>query len=1342
MSHSDGRRLSARRLASLLLLLAAAGCLLSPSAPGWLRPSARAAGSVFVVNSNGDGPDANTSDGVCDDGAGRCTLRAAIQQANATPGADTINFQIGTGVQTIVLGSTLPDVSDPAVIDGSTQPGYGGSPLVEILGQENASPAVSWALHVTAGGSTVRALALGRFSAAGILLGTAGTASAGGNKVESCYVGLRADGVTPSAVGGACVQVADSPDNTVGGTNPGARNVLSACSAGVAISGPNSAGNLVQGNYIGTNAAGTAAIPNRGDGVSILFASNNTVGGDTAAARNVISGNSSEGVRIEGGSGPGSPPASLASGNAVKGNYIGTNAAGTAAIPNTSTGVRAGGVDTVVGGLTATPGAAPGNLIAGQFTNLFLIGTGAVVRGNLIGTDVTGATRFVTGGSFGIACWGPNSVIGGTQAGARNVISGHAYGISIANSGAAVIQGNYIGTDLNGTAAVGNITAGVEAVGNASSQIGGAAAGAGNLISGNGRGVWLHSNTSVVQGNLIGTDASGTSPLPNGHGVFISSTARNDVIGGTAPGEGNRIAFNTGAGIVVAADTFVGQFSTGNALRGNSIFSNGLLGIDLLTPPDNLNTSPLNPQGVTLNDPGDADAGPNNLQNAPAVLSADSAGGTTSVQGRLDSAPNQTYNIDIYANPSCDASGHGEGQTYVGSTAATTDAAGSASFAASFTTPASGQVFTATATDAAGNTSEFSVCYEANAPGTVQFTAAAFDVAESKGAATVVVTRTLGTAGAASVDYATSDGTAAAGADYTPASGTLNFAPGEATKTFNVTVLNDALNEDMETVQLTLSNPTGGISVGAGGTSSLRIADDDPLPRVSVTGGIVAEGNAGTASAVFNLTLNAPSGRAVTVSYTTENASAFAPQDYQPASGTVVFNPGETSRQVTVGVNGDTDAEPDEAFGLRVSNPVNAVLNTPPGGGTILRAFAVIWDDDSPGIHFSAPNYSVGEADGGAVIRVVRRGDASAAASVAYSANGVQLPNTNPGFASQRTDFTPTFGTLDFAPGEAEKSFVVPVNDDAYVEVPELVTLRLDLTPETFGVDFTAHLFIDSDDAQPPTAANNPLDETQFFVRQHYHDFLSREPDAEGLAFWVGDIERCGADAVCREVQRINVSAAFFLSIEFQNTGYQVFRIYRATFTDSFLRPRGMPQFLEFLRDTQRVGRGVVVGQAGWEERLRQNKEEFARQWVAGAEFNASFSGLTGEQFVDKLFANSGVTPTAAERAAALAAYGSGDTAGRAAALLSVTDSGSVFYWQYNPAFVYMQYVGYLRRAPDEAPDFNLTGFDFWLGKLDSFTEPGEDARDETVAIRRVRRAEMVKAFLSSIEYRQRFGTP
>jgi hypothetical protein len=280
-----------------------------------------------------------------------------------------------------------------------------------------------------------------------------------------------------------------------------------------------------------------------------------------------------------------------------------------------------------------------------------------------------------------------------------------------------------------------------------------------------------------------------------------------------------------------------------------------------------------------------------------------------------------------------------------------------------------------------------------------------------------------------------------------------------------------------------------------------------------------------------------------------------------------------------------------------------------------------------------------------------------------------------------------------------------------------------------------------NDDA--PTAAANPIDDPQYFVRQHYFDFLNREPDPAGLDFWTKEITNCGADQVCRELKRVSVSTAFFLSIEYQNTGYLVYRFYKSSFTESAERPRGLPRIDEVISDSQQVQRGLIVGQAGWEQQLDQNKREFARQWVQRAEFLARFPGdMAAGAFVDKLFANSEVTPAQAERDAAVTAFGAGGVEGRAAALLNVADSGPVYNKQYNAAFVLMQYFGYLRRNPDDMPDASFAGYDFWLSKLDSFSVPGQDVRDEAVALRRVRRAEMVRAFLVSGEYLSRFGPP
>ena len=266
--------------------------------------------------------------------------------------------------------------------------------------------------------------------------------------------------------------------------------------------------------------------------------------------------------------------------------------------------------------------------------------------------------------------------------------------------------------------------------------------------------------------------------------------------------------------------------------------------------------------------------------------------------------------------------------------------------------------------------------------------------------------------------------------------------------------------------------------------------------------------------------------------------------------------------------------------------------------------------------------------------------------------------------------------------------------------------------------------------------AANPIDGSEFFVTQHYRDFLSREPDAAGLQFWTQGIESCGADAACREVKRIDTSAAFFLSIEFQQTGYLVYRAYLAAFGNISVDKPVPLRFAEFLPDTQAIGQSVVVNQPGWEQTLEANKKSYFAALVARQRFTTAYpTTLAPAQFVGALFTNAGVVPTAEERAAAIGEFnGAADTAdagARARALRRVAENAELARKEFNRALVLMQYFGYLRRNPDDAPEQNrdFAGYNFWLGKLNQF---GGDYRA----------AEMVKAFLSSAEYRQRFGTP
>jgi hypothetical protein len=262
----------------------------------------------------------------------------------------------------------------------------------------------------------------------------------------------------------------------------------------------------------------------------------------------------------------------------------------------------------------------------------------------------------------------------------------------------------------------------------------------------------------------------------------------------------------------------------------------------------------------------------------------------------------------------------------------------------------------------------------------------------------------------------------------------------------------------------------------------------------------------------------------------------------------------------------------------------------------------------------------------------------------------------------------------------------------------------------------------------------NQIDDAEFFVRQHYADFLNRQPDAAGLAFWKNEITSCGANQTCIEIKRINVSAAFFLSIEFQETGYLVYRTYKAAYGNMSQNAPVPLTLAEFLPDTQQISQGVVVNTPGWEQQLENNKVAFFLDFISRLRFrNAYPATLTPAAFVDALFSKAGVAPTAAERSAAIGEFGSAsdttDTAARARALRRVAENATLGQQERNRAFVLMQYFGYLRRNPNDPPEptLDFAGYNFWLNKLNQFNGNYVSA-------------EMVKAFINSSEYRQRFS--
>jgi hypothetical protein len=353
----------------------------------------------------------------------------------------------------------------------------------------------------------------------------------------------------------------------------------------------------------------------------------------------------------------------------------------------------------------------------------------------------------------------------------------------------------------------------------------------------------------------------------------------------------------------------------------------------------------------------------------------------------------------------------------------------------------------------------------------------------------------------------------------------------------------------------------------------------------------------------------------------------------------------------------------------------------------------------------------VDEGSGSFTVTVNRSGDTSSTATVEYGT----LDFT----ASERPDYTTSLGTLRFGPGETSKTFTVFVTDDHYLEGSEAFILTL-TNPQgvSLGTPSTVQLTVTDNDVAPSTL--NPIDQPTFYVRQHYVDFLNREPDLPGLDFWTHELTVCGSDANCADVKRVHVSGSFFLSIEFQETGYTIYLMQKASFGN-------MPRYREFLRDMQETGRGFVVGAPGWEALLEAKKQALIQDWVNRGAFRALYDGMSNADFVDALFANAGVDDLAARNSMISGLQAGTET--RASVLRKLTELPAFSQKEFNPAFVLMQYFGYLRRNPDDGPDNNFDGFNFWLNKLNAHN-------GDFVS------AEMVRSFILSIEYRERFGQP
>jgi titin len=535
------------------------------------EPDAAVLAAFAVTNVNDSGPG---------------SLRQAILDANAAPGTDTISFAIpGTGPHTIAPVSSLPTVTDPVVIDATTQPGFAGTPVIELTGGDS----VSGGLSIAAGSSTVRGLCINRFTGHGIKL-----EQAGGNTIAGNFVGTNLAGTAALGNGLFGIWVEDSSNNTIGGTSVLARNVVSANEhVNVHITGgaTTGVGNLVQGNFVGTNASGSQALANaeQQDNTGVVVgAASTTIGGTTAGARNLISGNRGAGVVVlfHMNNVPGS--------NLVQGNFVGTNAAGTQAVPNGNSGVLLSHTtDTTVGG--ATVGAR--NVISGNLTGVRVEGILSErnkIQGNLVGVDASGMLALANGNGVIVTTDARDTTIGGLASAPGvppgNVISGNSVtGVWVkftppvptdadpldAGSGIrTVVQGNLIGLAIDGVTDRGNGFSGVVVERAHDTTIGGAVAGARNVISGNEHtGIVagpLESTGTVCLGNYVGLDASGTLAVGNRiAGMIITEPGA--LIGGTTAAARNVISGNMTNGISIGTYDFT---VTNVVVTGNYVGTN------------------------------------------------------------------------------------------------------------------------------------------------------------------------------------------------------------------------------------------------------------------------------------------------------------------------------------------------------------------------------------------------------------------------------------------------------------------------------------------------------------------------------------------------------------------------------------------------------------------------------------------------------------------------------------------------------------------------------------------------------------------------------------------------
>ncbi|MBZ0315387.1 MAG: right-handed parallel beta-helix repeat-containing protein [Anaerolineae bacterium] len=831
----------------------------------------------------------------------------------------------------------------------------------------------------------------------------------------------------------------------------------------------------------------------------IIILNGDSIGGSTA--NGLVLGPGSDGSVIQGLVIQGFPNSGIridqSNGNTIRGNYVGTNAAGTAADPNFANSDGAGielftASNNTIGG---TNGLLVGNNCTGD-CNLIsgngpVDGSGVVglkirdgsenntVVGNFIGSDVTG-TLPVGNGRIGLQIINSdNNIVGGTTIAHRNIISGNnetglviiSYGGDGGEAVGNVIRNNYIGLNSVGIASIpGSITTwpsdpwnysdGIRIRNSPSNTI------TGNYIAGHfGTAIRLQtygflviSNNSipvdnmVVTNNFIGTNGSGTGSIPNGEfGIFLQG-ASNSLVQGNVVNNNNR-------GIVVDHEYYpIGPVfvpSLNNRISQNSVANNTNLGIDIVERP----VQSVPTFGITANDGNDADGGNNDQQNFPVLTAANLVSGPSlTVSGNLTTIAG-SYLVEFFSSPSCDASGNGEGATYLGSTSVVVASTGVAEPFTTIGLPsvALGSVITTTATSnnggAGGETSEFSGCatvtsalptVSINDPGSVL---------EGTGGAppTITYTVTLSAASGSTVTVPFLVGGSASngGVDYTVATGSpLSFSPGVTVQNIVVNVNPDALDEDDETVVVTLDPPTGAnLDPDPANTiGDATILDDDNPPTVSIDDVAITEGTGGGGPTLtFTVTLSTASGLNIDVPFTASDGTATAADYTVTTGGPLSFAPGDISETINVTITPDALDELDETFNIQLDAPTNATLDPVPAN---TLGVGTINDDDDPPI-VSIDDVSLVEGSSGGTNVMNFTVTLSSASAFTVTAPFTVADGT----AVSPADYTVSTGSpLIFNPGTTSLQVQALIVRDNTDESNETFTITLD-TPTNATLD-------------------------------------------------------------------------------------------------------------------------------------------------------------------------------------------------------------------------------------------------------------------------------------------------